>query len=172
MKEDNGTWYMSVRTHSGAVMPFSARACDEFAAHGSDVGRGPTGQGDDVGCYGWVFLMRIEGQRHISELARRESTMPMSGPTTRRSHPISGDGLQAGAIDASEGENLMLVTPIASMRRSPRLPGDDLEADAIDAPEGEKTVPVPMITSMASRCGSTSPHAHKGDRRCLGSTPR
>ena len=42
--------------------------------------------------------------------------MPTSGPTTRRSHPISGMGLQDAAIDAPEGdEELMSMTAVASM---------------------------------------------------------
>ena len=40
--------------------------------------------------------------------------MPTSGPTTRRSHPISDD-LQGDVIDAPEGEETMLVTMITSM---------------------------------------------------------
>jgi tetratricopeptide (TPR) repeat protein len=34
---------VSMRTAPGAVMPFSSMTCNEFAAHGSDVGIGPNG---------------------------------------------------------------------------------------------------------------------------------
>jgi hypothetical protein len=41
--------------------------------------------------------------------------MSTSGPTTRRLHPIPGDDLQSDAIAAPDGEELMLVTAVASM---------------------------------------------------------
>ncbi len=45
-----------------------------------------------------------------------ETTLPvMTMASIRRSHPISGDDLQAAVIDASEGEKTMLVTTITSM---------------------------------------------------------
>jgi hypothetical protein len=51
----------------------------------------------------------------------------MSGPITRRWYPTPWDDLQADAIDALDGEELMPVTPITSMSHEPaawwRMPG-------------------------------------------------
>jgi hypothetical protein len=41
MDKTNDPDGVSIRTKSGSIIPFSSIACDEFAAHGSDVGIGP-----------------------------------------------------------------------------------------------------------------------------------
>ena len=66
------------------------------------------------------FFSRIQGGWHktgrsmrialwFDRCARAKggSTMPMSGPITRRSYMIPGDDFQDGAIDTPDGENLM-----------------------------------------------------------------
>jgi hypothetical protein len=47
--------------------------------------------------------------------AKGGSTLPMSGPITRRWYPTPWDDPQADAIDALDGAELMPVTPITSM---------------------------------------------------------
>jgi hypothetical protein len=41
MHEGNNPSGVSVSANAGTVIPFASSACDEFAAHGSDVGIGP-----------------------------------------------------------------------------------------------------------------------------------
>src|SRR5262245_49142696 len=48
MDRVNGPYCVSIRTNSGAVIAFSSIIYDQFAAHGSDVGLGPTSVGHEA----------------------------------------------------------------------------------------------------------------------------
>jgi hypothetical protein len=54
--EVNCPYGVFIRTTFGSGIPFSSMACDEFAAHGSDVGIGPS----------WPHKMTIMSNRSVT----------------------------------------------------------------------------------------------------------